>query len=299
MVDKTESSLVSICIPTYNGSQFIAEALESAINQSYTHLEIIVSDDASSDSTLLIVKAYKAKTDIPIYVHHHKPISIGANWNNCIKQAKGEYIKFLFQDDVLLPHCVKDMVAVLEKDDTISLVTSKREFIFDPNYSFPNMDQWIDNFDDLQKNLDIKTENELGIIDSTLFKSKQFLRSPLNKIGEPSVFMFRKDVIHKIGYFREDLKQILDYEFCYRILKTSKIAIIDKVLVQFRLHELQATEINKKDKSELENEGYSKILYKDYLDYIDPYMRKHLIKKHHLLYRVYYAIKVRIKRLIT
>ena len=203
MKDRSTNSLVSICIPTYNGAEFIVEALESAINQSYTHLEIIVSDDDSSDKTLLIVETYKSKTNIPIYVHHHKPSSIGANWNNCIKQSNGEYIKFLFQDDVLLPHCVKDMVAVLERIETIGLVASKREFIFDSEYNFPKMEQWIENFGDLQKDLNLTVEDVVSVIDKSLFKSKQFLRSPLNKIGEPSVFMIRKDIVTQIGFLEK------------------------------------------------------------------------------------------------
>src|SRR5690606_24488463 len=87
--------LVSICIPTYNGAAYIAEALESAIHQTYPHLEIVVSDDASTDATLAIVERFKSKTHIPVSVYHHVPKGIGANWNHCVKQANGAYIKFL------------------------------------------------------------------------------------------------------------------------------------------------------------------------------------------------------------
>src|SRR5690606_34276938 len=102
--------LVSICIPTYNGEAFIAEALESAIQQSYPNLEIVVSDDASQDGTLALVERFKARTPIPIYVYKHEPQGIGANWNYCVTKAKGAYIKFLFQDDVLEPDCISKMM---------------------------------------------------------------------------------------------------------------------------------------------------------------------------------------------
>ena len=87
------ANLVSICIPTYNGEAYLAEALQSAIAQTYRPLEIIVSDDASKDRTLDIVKEFQTKTDIPFYVYHHQPAGIGANWNNCVSHANGEYIK--------------------------------------------------------------------------------------------------------------------------------------------------------------------------------------------------------------
>ena len=66
--------LVSICIPTYNGSAYIAEAMQSAIVQSYPHLEIVVSDDASTDATLAIIDTFRAKTSIPIHIHPHQQV---------------------------------------------------------------------------------------------------------------------------------------------------------------------------------------------------------------------------------
>ena len=286
------SPLVSICIPTYNGALYLKDALESVRQQTYNYIEVIVSYDASEDSSIRLVEQFNEEVDFPVYILNHNPNGIGANWNNCIKNANGKYIKFLFQDDVLLPSCIEEMVNVLEKNDSISLVASKRQFIIDGTYKSPEIDQWVEQFGDLQNNLDLIIEDELSIIDNSLFKSKQFLKSPLNKIGEPSVFMFRKQLINTVGYFREDLKQILDYEFCYRLLKTYNIAIINKVLVQFRLHEMQATNINRINNINGSNddEGFSKILYEDYLNYVDNYTRIHLLKKHSILYKIYYKI---------
>lgn len=301
MLNNTNIPLVSICIPTYNGAAYIAQAMDSAINQTYGSLEIIVSDDASTDTTLDIIEGYKAKTNIPIYIYHHQPKGIGANWNHCIKHAKGEYIKFLFQDDVLFPNCIKEMVAIFEGNESIGLVASKREFIYDEGYYFPDMEDWIERFGDLQKNLNLKVENGISLIDNLLFKHKLFFRSPLNKIGEPSTFIFRKDVINDVGYFREDLIQILDYEFCYRLLRNYKIAIINKKLVKFRLHAKQVTNLNRLGvfNASNDNEGYSKILFNEYLKYVDPYIKRHLLKKHHILYRIVYGVKLKLKKLFT
>ena len=293
------SPLVSICIPTYNGALFIEDALESVINQTYNNLEIVVSDDASSDTTLSIVERFRDKTNIPIYVYHHQPKGIGANWNNCMKQSKGDYIKFLFQDDVLMPTCVEDMVIIMETEKRIGLVACKRVIIHADDYNPKLVLYWKERFGDLQKRLNLQYINGVSVLDKTIFKHKQFLRSPLNKIGEPTALMFRKSLITQVGYFKEDLNQILDYEFCYRVLKKKSVAIIETPLVKFRLHEFQATNINKKSKNKTENEGFSKILHKDYLDYVDPYIKKHLRKKHHIMYKSFYAIKARIKKLFN
>ena len=105
-----EHPLVSICLPTYNGETFLNEALDSIKSQTYPNLEVIVSDDASSDGTLRIIEEFKATVAFPVQVFNHEPQGIGANWNHCMKHAKGIYIKFLFQDDVLYPECVTEMV---------------------------------------------------------------------------------------------------------------------------------------------------------------------------------------------
>ena len=63
--------------------------------------------------------------------------------------------------------------------------------------------------------------------------------------------MFRKDVLEEVGAFRTDLKQILDMEFCYRLLKNHTISVINKELVSFRLHKNQASNTNKGDDNDL------------------------------------------------
>lgn len=291
--------LVSICIPTYNGALYLKQALDSVLQQTYDNLELIVSDDASTDGTLAIIKNFNKTSKLPIHIFHHEPKGIGANWNHCIEHANGKYIKFLFQDDILLPKCVETMVNVLESNKQISILACKRLIIHDPDYEPKYVSEWIERFGDLQKNLDLKYDNGICILDKGLFKHKQFLRSPLNKIGEPTTMMFRKDLIDQVGYFREDLLQILDYEFCYRVLKKQRIAILETPQVKFRLHGMQTSSINKTIKSKKENEGYTEILYKDYLEYLDPYMKRHLLKKHHFVFRVLVAIKAKMRQLLN
>ena len=283
------SPLVSICIPTYNGQQFIAEAISSALAQTYKNLEINVSDDASKDDTLSIIKNYTSKTQIPIHIFNHKPNGIGANWNNCLLKANGKYIKFLFQDDVLSPTCVEEMVEVLETNPHIGLVTSKRDFIVDKAHASKEVETWIETCGNLQRTLDLKVENNISIIDKSLLKSAEFLNPPRNKVGEPSIVMFRKDLVDKIGLFDENLKQILDCEYWYRILKYKDIAVIHKNLASFRLHANQATNVNNQN-AITDYHAYNKILYSQYLKLLHPEVQKRLLRKYNLFYKVYYWV---------
>lgn len=290
-----EQSLVSICIPTYNGAVYISEAIESALAQTYTNIEIVVSDDASKDGTLTIIKKYKANTTIPIHIYKHKPQGIGANWNNCIQKANGTYIKFLFQDDVLYPSCIEKMVETCISYPNIGLVACKRDFIIEGQQS-PEIDQWIENYKNLQHK--IEGDAKINILDNTLFANINFSKSPYNKIGEPTTVLFKKEIINEVGYFDEELKQILDYVFYYRILKNHPIAIINNPLMKFRIHEQQATNVNRNQQI-ADYEVYKKILYKEFLPLLHPSHKKKLVLKFSATARLKKKLKRVIKKIIS
>jgi len=89
--------LVSICIPTFNGKKNIAEPMQSALAQTYPKLEIIVSDDASTDNTLTIVERYRDKIEIPIHIHHHKPNRFRPIGTIQLLRPMGNIKKFFFK----------------------------------------------------------------------------------------------------------------------------------------------------------------------------------------------------------
>lgn len=271
------SNLVSICLPTYNGEKFLSEALDSLISQNYKNIELIVSDDNSIDATLEIVKRFEEKVNFPVLIFNHKPSGIGANWNNCIKQARGKYIKFLFQDDVLYPGCITQMVEVIQENKKIGLVSCKRKILYHEGIS--GGEDWKKKYGNLQAGVETKSVGNISILDKSLFKSPVLLKSPLNKIGEPTAVLFEKKILNKVGMFREDLDQILDYELFYRILKFKKIAIIEKPLVGFRLHPQQATRINLKNNSN-EHLLYERYLLKDFFWYLSTKEKIRLFRKY-------------------
>lgn len=235
--------LVSICIPTYNGEKFIAEALESAINQTYPNLEIVVSDDASKDDTLSLIEKFKGKTKIPIRIYHHQPQGIGENWNNCIRNASGKYIKFLFQDDILEYNCIEKMVSLALCDIKIGLVYCKRNFIYNPNNNIHI--KWINDYGTLHQSWDNLTINSTCVIEGNkLLRNLYLLKFPENKIGEPTAVLLKKECFDKVGYFDTGLKQALDIEFWYRVMKNFNVGFVDEALIKFRLHDEQATFVN-------------------------------------------------------
>ncbi|MFY0650426.1 MAG: glycosyltransferase family 2 protein [Cyclobacteriaceae bacterium] len=237
--------LVSICIPTYNGAKYLDEALNSAINQTYRPLEIIISDDASADQSLEIAESYKCKTDIPFFIYNHEPSGIGSNWNYCVEKAKGEWIKFLFQDDLLNPTCVEEMMGKPRVDSNTSLVVCKRKIWMEKSNSDSHelwAKRWIERYSNLFAKLPIPIKKILN--GNELLKSLNEHNLFQNNFGEPTATLIRKRDLLESGGFDNELKQTLDIEAWYRLIRDKKIGLIEQELVTFRLHEKQASFYN-------------------------------------------------------
>ena len=121
--------LVSICIPTYRGAEFIGTTLQSVVDQTYRNLEIVVLDDNSPDETLAVVGKFP---DSRIR-YLRNPLNLGpqGNWNRCLELATGKYFKLLPHDDLLSRDCIENQVRILEADthEKIALVFGARKII--------------------------------------------------------------------------------------------------------------------------------------------------------------------------
>ena len=106
--------LVTIGIPTYNRANgFLQEALQSAVAQTYENIEIIVSDNCSTDNTEMIVKNF---SDPRIkYVKQKKNIGAFNNMNYCLKIAKGSFFHMLHDDDMIDPDFIENCVKAIPK----------------------------------------------------------------------------------------------------------------------------------------------------------------------------------------
>jgi len=286
--------LVSICIPTYNGAKFLEEALESVFEQTYKNIEIVVSDDASSDDTLKIVNSFKEGSNIPFYIYNHKADGIGSNWNNCVKKSNGEYIKFLFQDDVLFPTCVERMVAIAITNKEVGLVYCLREIIFDTNKN--DYSEWLNLYEYLHTGWD--SLNLFEGIDSgkSYLKDKNLLDKPNNKIGEPPAVLLNKKCFEKVGYFNTQLSQTLDFEYWYRLMPHYYVGFVNEKLIKFRLHKNQASITNKRKKTK-DKKLMPKMMIKNIFWYLHVKQKYYLLKEVCYipeLYKIYKRIKKRI-----
>lgn len=123
---------VSVHIITYNQENFAAEAIESAIAQDYTNLEVVVSDDASTDSTAAIVANYQRRyPDRVVAILNSVNGGVTRNSNRALRACTGKYIAFLGGDDVMLPGKISAQVAWLEKDPNRALCGHQVEVFYE------------------------------------------------------------------------------------------------------------------------------------------------------------------------
>lgn len=104
------SSLVSVIIPVYNGTNFLSQAIESVLSQSYPHFELIVVDDGSTDQTWSIIEAYGSR----LRGYRKENGGVASALNLGIQKAKGDYIAWLSHDDLFLPNKLERQIEFLQ-----------------------------------------------------------------------------------------------------------------------------------------------------------------------------------------
>jgi glycosyltransferase involved in cell wall biosynthesis len=126
---ETHQCRVSIGVPVYNGERFLAGALESLVNQTFTDLEIVISDNASTDRTSEICTKFAARDSRIRY--HRSAVNRGAGWNhnNVVNLSTGKYFKWACHDDVCAPTLISRCVEVLESDPSVVIAYAMTSII--------------------------------------------------------------------------------------------------------------------------------------------------------------------------
>lgn len=139
-----ENTLISIVIPVYNRVQMIGKALESAINQTYKNIEIIIVDNCSTDGTWELLNCYSKNESRLRIFQNEENIGPVRNWEKGFCEAKGEFLKILWSDDWMDKNFISDAIALFTDDTAFvlsdySIVTDEKEIrlqtAFKPEYS--------------------------------------------------------------------------------------------------------------------------------------------------------------------
>lgn len=236
--------LISICIPTYNGSQYIEKCIESCLAQSYRNIEIIVCDDCSSDSLINALNPYLKKDCRITFYQNEKNLGLVGNWNKCMNYASGEYIKWLFQDDWMDVNAIEEFVEIANKG--YDFIVSKRNFI---------LNELATDEDKMYYSKKVKTlenyfnQDEIGCYFPTS-KIKDIVVSniALNFIAEPSLIFLKRTLIKEVGLYDHLFHQICDLEYNMRLASKVGVYVLNKPLCHFAIHAQSTTNANVNNK---------------------------------------------------
>ncbi len=224
-MNQSAQPLVSIVTPVYNAAEYLAECVESVLNQTYQNWEYIIVDNRSTDGTSQIAHRYAAK-DPRIRVHENREfLSAIANHNNALRQisSASKYCKIVFGDDWLFPECLEKMVAVAEEYPTVGLVSA---------YALKgNEVAW----DGLPYGSRFVSGREI---------CRRHLLEKLYVFGSATTVLYRADLIRDRKSFYNPANIHGDTEVCFDLLRTSDFGFVHQVLTFTRVRPASLREMS-------------------------------------------------------
>lgn len=216
--------LVSIIIPVFNGSNYISTAIESALNQTYENIEIIVVDDGSNDDGKTAKAVSKYENKVKYYYKANGGVASALNFG--IKKASGEYISWLSHDDVYNPQKIKKQITYLK------YIENKNTIIFS-------------NFELIDKDGKILSSTEFDKMYS-INQLQNSIFPVLKGATNGCTMLISKQIFLDNDMFNEKLKTTNDYEMWFRLFEKYPIKFICDPLIKYRIHDMQDTKTSDK-----------------------------------------------------
>jgi len=202
-----DKPLVSIVIPVHNGEEYIKEAIDSCLNQTYENIEIIVVDDKSTDNTLKILQEYRDSiTVIPV----EKQNGLGNVLNIGIRASNGEYIARMDADDVMYPNRIGKQVEYMQEHPNCVAVGGQIDII--------------------DKDGNITGHREYAIEDEDI-KKNMFLFQPF---AHPAV-MLRRSALEDVGLYPENIWKVEDVKLFFLLSKEGEFHNIGDTVLKYRM----------------------------------------------------------------
>lgn len=225
-MDTIENPLVSVVIVTYNSAKFVLDTLESVKKQTWKNLELIISDDGSTDDTITICSKWLVQNKDRFYNTVHLTVTqntgIPANFNRGLRVVNGKWVKTISGDDILLNNCISDNLQYAQSFPACSFIVSD-----------------VKEIDENGRILRDEVINE-GVIfiaskGSVKKQLKAYTRWPVF-LNVPTFFC-KTNLIAKVGYCDEDFRIYEDTTMVIRIMEQGlKMHYMNKPTVAYRIH---------------------------------------------------------------
>jgi len=212
--------LVTIAIPTYNRADgYLKNAIECAAEQQYDNIEIIVSDNCSSDDTSQLMSNYAGISNLN-YIRHEKNIGANNNFNHCLQEATGEYFLMLHDDDAIDANFISSCMSTLGSGPPPGLIRTGTKVIDADG----NVTDTMENHMQVEKPVDLVTS-------WFSWQSAMYLCSTL----------FNTDALRQAGGFQSPKNLLQDTFAEIKIAANHPVANIVEPLASFRIHTAELT----------------------------------------------------------
>lgn len=168
---REENPLVSIGTAVYNGENYLREALDSALSQTYTNFELIISDNASTDKTEEICREYARRDSRISYTRQSKNRGMFENTNFVLQKARGKYFTFLHHDDAIQSNFLAEAVDYMLSHKNCFIVTGDFEII-----GQTGIVKRIERLESLRDSIEWKS------------RCREFFRCPMTHFGQLCVY---------------------------------------------------------------------------------------------------------------
>ena len=221
--------LVSIIVPFFNRALFLGKTIQTILNQDYGKIELFLVDDGSTDNSAAVARA---KSDSRI-----KHLQLGqrsgksAALNYALPLTEGEWITFFDSDDLMTPDSVSQRVNFLKDNPRVlSVMGNIGHIISDQNRPIPESHPLWD-YQKTAYEVTKQMANAFGCLTPELFACGSCPLAPLSST------LMRKQVIERVGKFREDFKTWEDREYLTRAALDQPISFLDKDVMWYRVHQ--------------------------------------------------------------
>lgn len=235
MCEVNASCIVSVVMPSYNAERYLLDSVDSVLNQSFSDVELLIIDDGSTDKTREILESLKDSRVSVCYHSINRGVSLTRNEG--IETAKGKFIIFMDDDDIMPRDRIKNHVEFLESNPSIDAVGGK---VFD-----------------------IDSEGKVtGIWNPVVVNNPRYIRAKLLQCGafiNGAVTYRKKTLIDNNIRFMDNACGLEDYELMVRLSKVGKISGIDVPVLFYRRHETNTEKRVKTEKAMARKEMWRKI----------------------------------------
>jgi glycosyltransferase involved in cell wall biosynthesis len=210
-----------VCIPVYNGAEFLEETLASVCGQKGVTLEIVVSDDQSTDDSLRMIRRFESRhSELKwIVLQSASRLGMAKNWNACLSACTHDFVKVMGQDDLLRPGALFAQSALLMEYPNVALAAAGCDILNRHGARLFKRPR----------------RRPTGIYDGNRI-IRECLAIRGNAIGEPVTAMARKVDFLSVGGFSDEQRYFIDLDLWFRLLKDRDFGWMSDSQAGFRIH---------------------------------------------------------------